>query len=144
MCSFFAALTLVAFVFNWLWEMAQMGAYTEMASVPWTATLLTCTWASVGDVVFTFVIYGIGALAAGQVSWGITGRWNVLAAAATMGGVVATAIEWKAQISGRWSYTEQMPIVPMLGVGLWPFSQLVIITPTAFWTASWWTVPRSG
>ena len=135
-CLFFGALALVAFVVNWFWEMAQMRAYTEMASAAWTVTLIPCTWATLGDVVFTFIIYGIGALAAGQISWGMTQRWHVLASAAIMGGMIATAIEWRAQISGRWSYTEAMPVVPMLGVGLWPLLQLTITVPAAFWLAA--------
>ena len=139
----FVVLSLVAFVLNWFWEMAQMRAYTEMASAPWASTLMTCTWASIGDVAFTFIIYGIGALATGQSRWGMTGRWHVMAAAAILGAVFATAVEWNAQVSGRWSYTEAMPMVPMFGVGLWPFLQLTVTVPIAFLVGGWWASIRS-
>ena len=141
---FFTVLALAAFISNWLWEMAQMRAYTEMASTQWAASLIPCTWASVGDVVFTFLIYGIGALATGEANWGTIRRWNVLAVAAVLGAVFASAYEWKSQGSGRWSYTNEMPIVPILGVGFWPFLQLIVTVPAAFWIAQWYAAKHPG
>ena len=54
----------------------------------------------------------------------------------------ATAVEWKALASGSWSYTDRMPIVPVLDVGLWPLVQLTLLAPAAFWIAGWWTKRR--
>src|SRR5262249_21623676 len=67
---FFAALCLAALALNWVWEMAQMPAYAEVAGRPWRETLLPCTWASLGDVAATLAVYAVGALAAGQRRWG--------------------------------------------------------------------------
>src|SRR3989442_115376 len=83
---FLAALCAAAFAFNWPWEMAQMPAYAEMAGRPWGETLWPCTLASLGDVAATLAIYGVGALAAGQLRWGTDGRWNVYTTAALLGG----------------------------------------------------------
>src|SRR5713226_9123430 len=87
--SYFAALFVAAFGLNWLWEMAQMPAYAEMAGRSWRETLPRCTVATLGDVVITFAVYGVGSLAAGQVRWGVTGKWNVYATAALLGAVNA-------------------------------------------------------
>lgn len=131
------ALVLAAFSLNWLWEMVQMPAYAEMAGRSWWDTLQLCTVATLGDVVITFAVWGVGALAAGQVWWGVTGKWNVYATAALLGGAVAVVIEWRALASGRWSYTERMPVVPFLGVGLWPLLQLSLLVPATLWVAAW-------
>lgn len=136
--SFFMLLALAAFSLNWLWEMVQMSAYAEMAESSWRETALLCARASLGDVAMTFGIYGLGALAAGRLRWGMEGKWNVYAAAALLGAVFAAAFEWKALSSGRWSYTSQMPIVAVLGVGLWPLFQLVLLVPVSFTIAVWW------
>lgn len=40
-------------------------------------------------------------------------------------------MEWRALATGRWSYTDGMPILPVLGVGLWPVLQLTLLTPIA-------------
>jgi hypothetical protein len=140
--SFFAALFLAAFGLHWLWEMAQMPAYAEMAGRPWRETVVPCTLATLGDVAITLAVYGAGALAAGHPRWGATGRWNVYATAALLGGACAVAIEWKALASGRWSYTGSMPVVPVLGVGLWPLLQLTLLVPVALWLAGWWAGRR--
>jgi hypothetical protein len=141
--TFATALAAVAFVLNWLWEMAQMPAYTELAGRRWSDTLVPCTVATAGDVGLTFVVYGVGALAAGRLSWGEAKKWNVYAAAAILGALIAIAIEWRAARTGRWSYTEDMPIVPGLGVGLWPLLQLVVLTPLSIWIA-WWLGKRTA
>lgn len=137
--SFFVALFLAAFGLNWLWENIQTPAYVEMASRPRSETVPICTVATLGDVAITFVIYWIGALAAGQVRWGTTGKWNVYATAALLGGACAVGVEWKALAAGYWSYNQRMPIVPVLEVGLSPFLQLVLLVPAALAIAVWWS-----
>jgi hypothetical protein len=139
-----AVLALAAFAFNWHWEMLQMPAYAEMAGRPWRATLTTCTWAALGDVGTTLAIFGVGALAARKLRWGIPGRWNVYLAAGLMAGACAIAIEWRALALGRWSYTEQMPIVPVLDVGLWPLLQLTLLVPGAMAMVAWWAARRAS
>jgi hypothetical protein len=37
--------------------------------------------------------------------------------------------------AGQWSYTQRMPIVPVLDVGLWPLLQLTVLVPAALWAA---------
>lgn len=136
---FFGALFVAAFAFNWLWETAQMGAYAQMAGRPWQAIALLHIVPTCGDVAVTFAVYGVGALAAGQLCWGMAGTWNVYATAALLGGGCAVAVEWEALASRRWSYTDQMPVVPLLGVGLWPLLQLTLLVPLAFFVATWWS-----
>jgi hypothetical protein len=140
---FFAALIVAAFCFNWPWEMFQMPAYVEMAGRSWAETLLPCTLAALGDVAMTLAIYGLGALAARNWRWGVEGRWNVYLTGALLGGIFAAAYEWKSLASGRWSYNERMPVVPILGVGLWPLLQLMLLVPASWATAAGWTA-RAG
>lgn len=140
--SFFVVLYLAAFGLNWVWEMAQMAAFVEMAGRPWQDTVLTCTRATLGDVVITLAVYGVGALAAGRLGWGATRTWNVYATAALLGGACAVAYEWYSLATGRWTYNEQMPIVPVLGVGLWPLLQLTLLVPAVLWIAWWWAERR--
>ncbi len=116
-----------------------MPAYGEIAGRPWQESLLVCTVASVGDILATLAIYGVGALAAGQLRWGTTRRWNVYGTAALLGGACAVAYEWYSLATGRWSYNDRMPIVPVLAVGLWPVLQLMLLVPAALWVAGSWT-----
>ena len=73
----FAATVLTGFVLNEIWEIAQMFLYVETAGRSWTSSLGLCTWAAVGDVGIILGIYATGALAAGDLVWGVRGRWNM-------------------------------------------------------------------
>ena len=59
MRRYLAVLVGGSFALNWLWEMAQMFAYKEMAPQPWQQTVLTCTLATFGDVLATLFVYGL-------------------------------------------------------------------------------------
>lgn len=109
--------------------MAQMPAYKEMAGRPFLKTMVRCTPATLGDIAITFWIYAIGALGARALSWGLQPRWNVFFAVALLGAMHAVWVEQAAIASGRWSYTPAMPIIPRLGVGLWPVLQLLVLLP---------------
>jgi hypothetical protein len=135
---FIVTLVVAAFGLNWLWEMVQMPAYAEMAGRSWRETAPRCTVATLGDVAVTLAIYAVGALAAGRLRWGMKGAWNVYVTGAILGGASAVAIEWRVLGSGRWSYSERMPIVPGTGIGLWPLLQLTLLVPLTFWIAARW------
>ena len=115
-----------------------MSAYVEIAGHSWTSTLGLCTRATVGDVEIILGIYLAGALAAGDLAWGLRGRWNIYATAAVMGLACAALVEHAALAAGRWSYTEHMPVVSMLGAGLWPLLQMTLLPPLTFLFARWW------
>jgi hypothetical protein len=121
---FFATTVLASFVLNEISEMAQMSAYVETAGHSWTSTLGLCTRAAVGDVEIILGIYAAGALAAGDLGWGLRGRWNIYATAAVLG------LAYAALAAGRWSYTERMPVVSVLGAGLWPLLQMTLLPPS--------------
>ena len=135
---FFAATILTGFVLNEIWEMAQMSAYVETAGRSWTDTLGLCTRAAVGDMGIILGIYAAGALAAGDPVWGLRGRWNIYATAAVLGLAYAALVEHAALAAGRWSYTERMPVVSVLGAGLWPLLQITLLPPLTFWISRWW------
>ena len=135
---FFATTVLASFVLNEIWEMSQMSAYVETVGQTWISTLGVCTWAAVGDVGIVLGIYAAGALAAGDWIWGLRGHWNIYATAAVLGLAYAGLVEHAALSAGRWSYTERMPVVSVLGAGLWPLLQMTLLPPLTFLFARWW------
>jgi hypothetical protein len=113
---FFATLAGIAFILNLPWEIVQMSAYEPPAPAG-ASTALAHVVPSLGDAALTIAMYGLCALAAGR--WRLAGTWNEYVAAALLSGACAVAYEWKALASGWWSYSSRMPVVPLLGVGLW-------------------------
>jgi hypothetical protein len=131
-----AALVVSAFGLNWLWEMAQMSAYVEMAGRPWGEMLLTCTAAAFGDALITLAVYAGGVFVTQDSRWALNGGWKVYLSAALAGALCAVVIEWAALYAEHWSYSGGMPEV--LGVGVLPLMQLTLLVPAAFRVALWW------
>ena len=140
---FFAATVSVSFVLNEIWEMAQMSSYVETTGLSWTSTLGFCTRAAAGDVGIILGIYAAGALAAGDLGWGLRGRWYIYTTAAVLGLTYAVLVEHAALAAGRWTYTEHMPVVSLFGAGLWPLLQMTLLPPVTFLFAQWWDGRRT-
>ncbi|NKE70272.1 hypothetical protein [Candidatus Manganitrophus noduliformans] len=113
-----------------------MVAYTEMAGQPWRETALRCTVASIGDALLTL---GAGLLLAWRFKHRGARTRRVYLQGAFIGAACAVAIEWIAIFWGRWSYSDRMPQIPWLGVGLWPILQLTLLIPAALWIAAGWS-----
>jgi hypothetical protein len=121
-------LAVVGLALNWVWEMAQMSAYADMAGRPWISTAWRCLRASVGDVALTIVTVCVSVWLARRPPW-------VYVTAGAVGSLIALLVEWTALSVGAWAYNERMPIVPIIDVGLWPLLQLTLLVPAALWAA---------
>jgi hypothetical protein len=126
---FFATTVFMSFALNESWEISQMSAYLETAGHAWTSTVSVCTMAAVGDVGMTVAIYLAGALAFGDLGWGMHGLWNLCAMTAVLGLPYAAPVKHAALSAGRWSYTDRMPVVSVLGAGRWPLLQILLQLP---------------
>ena len=111
---------------NYLWEMAQMPLYQNMPFDDISAYLI-CLRASFGDANITIIIFGIGLLL--FKSWYWPKKLTILKAAylVVSGGVTAIGIELIALNRGSWTYTQLMPLIPVLRIGLVPLVQLMIL-----------------
>lgn len=133
---FFISVAVVSLLLHSIWEISQMAAYKDLTGRPFLEAATRCVPAIFGDVGITIWIYALGALAAHKLSWALRPRWNVYATAGVLGATHAFWIERAAIGSGRWTYTQTMPVVPMLNVGLWPLLQLTVLTPLTIWLAN--------
>jgi len=118
--------------------MLQMPAYLKTPANSWQIKLLVCTAASLVDAVITLGVYGLGAFLTGRLRWAVRGEWKVYLIFALGGATSAVIIERAALAFDFWSYSDRMPILPVLGVGLSPFLQLTLLLPAALWIALRW------
>jgi hypothetical protein len=53
--------------------------------------------------------------------------------------LVDVSIEWVAvYVVERWAYTPQMPLVPGLGIGIVPITQMLVLPPLIFRVVAAW------
>jgi hypothetical protein len=92
-----------------------------------------CFVASLGDGLLVLLIFGAGWAVLRWRDWfvrpGVRGYALMLAA----GLVIAVTVEWVAvRIAGSWVYSARMPVVPLLGVGIMPVAQMLLLPPLIF------------
>jgi hypothetical protein len=132
-----AAVFVAAVFVNYPWELAQTPLYEGMGD--FSRMLWHCFVAALGDGLLVLLIFGVGRAALGRRDWfvrpGVRGYALMLAA----GLVIAVGVEWAAvRVAGQWAYNGRMPIVPLLGVGLAPVAQMLLLPPLIFRVVAAW------
>lgn len=122
----------VAVIVNYLWELAQAPLYAGLESYS-TTVLWHCFAASLGDGIMVLLIFAVGWLVLRHENWfehpGVSGYLVML----TTGLILAVLLEWVGvHVLGRWQYTETMPVVPGVNVGLVPIAQMLLLPPLVF------------
>jgi len=130
---------IVAVLLNYLWELAQAPLYVGLEGYN-SAVFWHCFVASLGDGIMVLIIAATGQVILRRRDWfeqpGASGYIVMLAT----GLVLAVLVESVAlHLLGRWQYMERMPIVPMLGLGLVPIAQMLILPPLIFHIAGTWS-----
>jgi hypothetical protein len=85
--------------------------------------------ATLGDLLYAFLIIAIVSLSKRNVAWMRDARWSDMFAASILGFLIALMVEYKGLYLGRWAYTAAMPITPFFRMGLSPLIQMTLLTP---------------
>jgi hypothetical protein len=116
---------------NFPWELAQSPLYAGMGDI--RANLWHCLLSSFGDGALLLLMFAVGLIVFRRMDWferpGARGYLVMLAG----GLAIAVGIEWVAvHLAQRWEYTNQMPRVPGLDVGIVPVAQMLVLPPLVF------------
>lgn len=125
---------LISFALNLVWENLQAPLYQGYANF-WNH-FPVCLWGTIGDVIIVLLLYF--AFAAWHRDWywiKTLSGWSVFTLG-ILGLVIGIGIEQWAVASARWAYTQAMPILPGLRVGLWPVLQMMILPGLTFFLAA--------
>jgi hypothetical protein len=130
-----ALVFLTAVAINYAWEFAQAPLYE------WSGESRNALWhcfvASLGDGLLVLLIFGAGWLTRGRPDWFLDPRPRDYLVMLIAGFTIAIAVELIAvHVLKRWTYTELMPRIPALEIGMMPVIQMLILPPLIFWIAS--------
>lgn len=127
-------IVIFAFLLNFVWEFWQVPFFQGMSSAPHLTMTIFCSLASIGDAAIALVSFWVVVAATGTRAW-ILAPSTIQVAVFTMVGVLVTVLgERVATETLRWwSYAGQMPTLPLLGTGLLPFFQWMILPPLVVW-----------
>lgn len=121
---------------NLIWEFAQLPLYTIWHEGSVRETVFAAIHCTGGDVLIASMSLLATLMITGNGRWP-HGRFHLVAAATILGGLTYTIFsEWlNTEIRGSWAYSDWMPTVPLIGAGLSPFAQWIVVPVVAFWWA---------
>jgi hypothetical protein len=119
-------------VLSFLWEVSHLPLYTIAYEANFRAQAYAVLHCTAGDVLIGLTSLFLAALLFGR-SWPARGHGRVLVTAVVFGTGYTVFSEWlHTRITLAWQYTEAMPQLPLLGTGLTPFLQWLVIPPVAY------------
>ena len=124
----------IGFLLNLIWENAQAPLYEGYNG--FFEHFWTCLVASVVDALVLLLLFILFAVFNQCLSWPLTGKlWQYLVLV-LVGGILAVWFEKWALDVEHWSYTNNMPVVPVLDIGLLPFLQLLLLPSITFYLSA--------
>ena len=120
----------IGFVLNLVWENVQAPLFEGFTSF-WDHFMI-CFWASLVDAATILLLYGLVAIWYRDFYWFKYMNWKVALALMMLGGAIALGFEYWAFAIDYWAYTERMPVVPYLRIGLSPLLQMMLLPLLTF------------
>jgi hypothetical protein len=124
-------IAIFAFLLNFVWELLQMPLFAGFSDFQFYQVVLHCTKATFGDVLISLVAFAGACLITGSRMWILSMTKSGVVSFLAIGLVITVIFEILATGPlNRWEYSELMP---MIGVGLAPVAQWVILPLLQLW-----------
>jgi hypothetical protein len=117
-----------ALVLNLLWELLPLPLYTVWRTSTAGELAFAVLHCAGGDVLIATAALALAVLLLGGADWPVA-HWARVAAMTVLFGLAYTVLsEWlNVYIRRTWAYSEWMPIVPGLSIGLSPVLQWIVV-----------------
>jgi len=116
------------------WEFAQMPLYTLWETGTRAEIVFAALHCSVGDWLIAAGSLALAAALAGGRTWPHQHYARVAALAVALGLAYTIFSEWlNIEVRQSWAYRDAMPRLPLLGTGLSPVLQWLILPTAGFW-----------
>jgi len=126
-----------AFLLNYPWEFLQAPFFEGMAVATHWDAVKVCTRATFGDAAIMLIAYRSVAVANSDRWWFRAPSRVQMLGFIAVGVIITVAIEHFATQSldqaWGWRYADTMPTIPVVGVGLIPLLQWILLPPLAIW-----------
>jgi hypothetical protein len=119
-----------------IWEIVQLPLYTLWTTGSVQQKAFAVVHCTIGDVLIAAAALLLSLVVFARSRSVNIGAAPVWAASTAIGLVYTIFSEWlNTGIRGNWQYSDQMPIVPLLGTGLAPLLQWIVVPALAMWIA---------
>ena len=128
-----------------MWEFAQLPLYTIWQTSAPGALVFAVLHCTGGDILIALTSLMLALALVGNVAWPDCHFRRVAALTMVFGVSYTIFSEWlNITVRQTWAYTDSMPVVPGLGVGLLPILQWLVIPLAAMRLARRWSRSAAG
>lgn len=128
-------LIIVSFAVHFVWEYAHFSLYAGYEQ--WSGSVPAYFLATVGDVLYTLGAFALVSGIKKSYEWISSATLADYLMLVTLGCLIALLVEYKGLALDRWEYLPEMPLIPLLGVGISPILQMAILLPITFAVTQW-------
>ena len=123
----------MGFLLNLIWENVQAPLYEGYTNF-WDHFMM-CFWASIVDAAVILLLYALFALWYKDTFWMKHLNWKKGLVLMLLGAAVAFGFEYWAFENEVWAYTDRMPVVDVLEIGLSPLLQMMLLPLLTFYVS---------
>ena len=124
-----ASFALFGFLVNYPWEFLQSPFFTGMTTMPNLVGVAMCTKAAFVDAALLVASFWIVGIFTRNRRWWLLGTRSRSLAFTGIALVAALLLERIGVAQRDWVYSDLMPVIPVLGVGLVPVLQWTVLPP---------------
>jgi hypothetical protein len=118
------------------WEMLQLPLYTLWSTGTIRQQAFAIVHCTLGDAMIAGLSLLLALVLFARATWPGVSDARVFAATLAFGIGYTIFSEWlNINVRGTWAYSELMPVVPVIGTGLAPLLQWVVVPTLALWVA---------
>lgn len=126
---------LASAVLHLAWEIVQLPLYS-IWSEPISKRAFAVVHCTLGDLMIAGLTLLIALAMLGTPNWPRCGTRAVWLLLLVLGVGYTIYSEWlNVSVRGSWNYAELMPVIPILGTGLTPLLQWIVVPTVALWLA---------
>lgn len=127
---------LVVAVGNLIWEIVHVPLYTLWQTGGWGEIAYAVLHCTGGDVLIAASSLAVAWFLVGRSGWPQRDYRRVAIVMIVIAVSYTVFSEWlNVEVRGSWTYRDLMPRLPLLGTGLTPLLQWVVVPAAAFWRA---------
>lgn len=113
---------------NAVWEVSQLPLYTIWTTGTWREIAFAVLHCTTGDVMIAALSLLTALMLVGSQRWPSEGRRPVVISTIVIGLAYTAFSEWlNVKVRANWAYSDLMPVVPIIGTGLAPLLQWLVV-----------------
>lgn len=127
-------LLILSFPMHFTWEFLQAPLFRNMLDAKHVDGIRICLQATLGDMVIALISFWMIAFLVGTRQWTARPNRDAIGAWLSTGLATTIALEfYSTEVAGRWSYDTSMLRLPVIGTGIGPVAQWIVVPMLVLW-----------